>query len=109
MNIVPSYIYEIWPLNELKHLPPYGDYIILAALFFQMVYLAGDHISKRFSSYNSLTTSKKASWCIHIVSQVFTSIILVLIIPIFSEPALQNDKIFGTAHYPSLVYTIACG
>jgi hypothetical protein len=110
MQVVPSHVYGLWPLSKLQLLPLYGDFIILSAFFMHLVYLLGCYLSSMYSSsYQKLSSSKQASWSIHIVSQVFSIIVLTLCIPILSNKDPQIDKLFGTDLYSSTVYAFAAG
>lgn len=110
MKIIPSFVYNIWPLSNLSKLPDHGDHMLLAALFFEFVYLVAAVLSKQSSSYKSLSSSKQASWCIHIVSQVFTCIVLTTVWPVLFDRSLWEDKLYGYTQYgSSYPYSIAVG
>ncbi|KAJ3325868.1 hypothetical protein HDV06_002253 [Boothiomyces sp. JEL0866] len=108
MQIIPSSFYQTQPWSNLKLLPQNGDQILLSAIFFQAVYLIGGALSTYSSHYRNLKSSKQASWAIHIVSMVFSLIIVTLAYPLFSDPALVNDKLFGYSDYSRSVYAITC-
>jgi hypothetical protein len=108
-TIVPAYVYTWFPFSKLSYLPQHGDQIAAATIFFHLIYLLGHVFSKNNLYYKKLDRSKQASWCIHIVSQVFSSTVLIASIPTFSEQELLADKLFGTTHYTRSLVAYACG
>jgi hypothetical protein len=109
MTIVPAYVYTWFPFSTLSYLPQHGDQLAAATIFFHLVYLLGHVFSKNNPYYEKLDRSKQASWCIHIVSQVFSSTALIASIPTFSEQELLADKLFGTTYYTRSLVAYACG
>ena len=107
--LVPAYVYDLFPLNQLRQLPPYGDKIIYSAIILHLVYNIGHLFSKHISHYQKLPPSKQASWCIHIVSFFFSFTVLIATIPIFGDQHLQNDRYFATSNYAQNVYAYASG
>ncbi|KAL2913661.1 hypothetical protein HK105_206821 [Polyrhizophydium stewartii] len=83
--------------------------LLASAAFIHFVFLAGGWLSRSNPHYARLTPLKKAAWCIHIVSVVFSVIICTASAPIFFMPELEADRLFGYSYYAGSVYAFACG
>jgi Ca2+/Na+ antiporter len=109
-RILSPHVFQIFPLSELKQLEQNFDFIILSAILLHLVYVFGGLLSNKFSShYRNLQKSKQASWRIHIVSVVFSLLVIPLSIPMYSIKSLQNDKLFGSSTYSASLISFAIG
>ncbi|KAJ3367405.1 Guanine nucleotide-binding protein subunit beta-2-like 1 [Kappamyces sp. JEL0680] len=109
-NMVTKALVSSWPLKHLTQLEAYSDLILFSAVMCHVVYLVGCILSEKYSQhYRVLSRSKQASWSIHIVSFVFSSIIVPLAVSLYYIPELQNAKLLGSSHYSNTVFSIAVG
>ncbi|AOA65209.1 hypothetical protein PP7435_CHR4-0149 [Komagataella phaffii CBS 7435] len=59
--------------------------------------------------YNSLKPKTRIDFSIHIVSFVQSLLILILCIPLFKNPHLQQDHVFASTPYGQMVVSVAVG
>jgi TLC domain len=98
--------FNIFPFSKLTQLEQNFDFIILSALFLHGVYLLGGFLSWQFSfHYRTLNLGKQASWRIHLVSLIFSTIVIPLSL---LKPSLQ-DNLFGSSLFASKLYSFTIG
>eukprot|EP00842_Homolaphlyctis_polyrhiza_P000131 jgi/Hompol1/1118/HPOL_002643-RA len=95
----------------LKHLDEHAWQIVAFAILMHLVFLGGCAVSGalRISHYEKLSASKKGSWGMHIVSMVFSLLVVGLALPVVTTPELAADRVFGRSYYSGLLHAIACG
>lgn len=99
----------IWPLNLISQLDNYGSTLLLTALFFQIVYIISIPISNFSTHYRHLSPHKQSSWQLHIVSTLFSVLIIAFCTTLYDDPIIKADRILGSSPNSRLVHTFASG
>ncbi|TPX71104.1 hypothetical protein SpCBS45565_g01328 [Spizellomyces sp. 'palustris'] len=104
-------LHDIYHQLELPHLVDHGHIILASAIGCQFIYWIGYYLSAWSGNkhFAALSPIKRVDWALHIVSSVHAVAICFLAFPIFGEPTLQKDKVYGYAPYAGDVYAIATG
>lgn len=93
-----------------KYLAKHSSEVILAAIFYQTVFILSGFISPYFvSSYRTLPAKTRVNFDIHVASHVQAVLILVACIPLFGDPILAKDHFTAYTPYSGFVCAIALG
>ncbi|TPX62828.1 hypothetical protein PhCBS80983_g00182 [Powellomyces hirtus] len=105
----PSPVETFAAALDLAKLPAHANSLMASVMAWSLIYSGAHHFSKGSSHYRKLSPIKQADWCIHIVSSVHATLIILLAYPIFDNPTLKADKILAYDPYAGFVYSIAAG
>ncbi|GMM36745.1 hypothetical protein DASC09_040700 [Saccharomycopsis crataegensis] len=86
--------------------------LIFFYLFYTGIFFASHIISPLLVSakkWDALKSKDKTYFHVHVVSMIQCLIILVLITPMFNDPVLKQDRIFGYTPYGGLIASAASG
>ncbi|KAH3679272.1 hypothetical protein WICMUC_001096 [Wickerhamomyces mucosus] len=86
-------------------------FLIFIILFYQIIFISSSIISPLIFSntFKDLSKKTRLDFHIRIVSLVQSILILIAIIPLFNDPIMENDRVFGHTPYSELVTSAALG
>lgn len=91
-------------------LPKHVHEILLAALFYHCIFLGSSRWSKYFwPGYKTLNSKTQTNFDIHVVSMVQCNLILGLSMPLFCDPDLAEDHVYGYTPYSAFIASMAVG
>lgn len=85
--------------------------LLASCCFWEIVRVCSAMVSPRLSSsYRlKLTPYKQFDWDVHVVSLVHALVVSVLALPLFWDPQLVGDRLFGYSKYGGDVYALTSG
>lgn len=101
--VVPLYTHETLD----KHIHE----LIACILFYHSVYLTSSFLAPVMfpQTFRTMTTKTRVDFHVHVVSMIQSVLILLLILPLFNDPVLLADRMFGYTPYCGFVTTAALG
>lgn len=91
-------------------LPTHISEIILAASFYQAIFLLSGYITPRvFPPYRALSAKTKVNFDIHVVSHIQAILIVLLSFPMFGDKDLAVDRVYSYTPYSGFVSALAIG
>lgn len=101
----------IKPLYNNPTLDLHIHELFLVILGYHGIFIASSIIAPLLfpNAFKLLSRKNKVDFHIHVVSMVQSIVILIAIIPLFNDPILSQDRIFGYTPYGGLVATMALG
>lgn len=110
---IPGLAEAVTPLSEYLgyHLfPRHVETILFSALFYHVIFLLSSLLSPRVTKeYRNLPYRTQLNYDIHVVSMVQCILILSLSLPMFGDPVLAKDHIYGYTPYGGFVSAMAIG
>ncbi|CCH42479.1 putative TLC domain-containing protein [Wickerhamomyces ciferrii] len=101
----------IKPLYNNPVLDNHINELILVIIAYHSVFTLSSILSPLLfpNAFKTLSTKNKVDFHIHVVSMVQSVLILLAIIPLFNDPILSQDRVFGYTPYGGFIATMALG
>lgn len=99
------------PLYNNEVLDNHIHELVLIILGYHSIYVSSSIFAPLLfpNAFKTLSTKNKIDFHIHVVSMVQAILILFAIIPLFNDPILSEDRVFGYTPYGGLIATMALG
>ncbi|CEP24582.1 unnamed protein product [Cyberlindnera jadinii] len=109
--IVPFVDDYLKPLYTHQTLDNHIHELVACILFYHAIYLSSSVLAPMVfaETFRTLPRKTRIDFNIHVVSMIQSVLILFLIIPLFTDPVLVNDRVFGYTPYCGFVTTAALG